>query len=79
MATPKFAAQAIKKVAEIGWKPLHLLNNVSQSVGGVLKPAGIENSIGILSSYYLKDPNDPQWKDDPAFKEWSAFMDEIFS
>src|SRR5689334_9142375 len=63
VTTPKFAAQAIKKAAEIGWKPLHLLNNVSQSIGGVLKPAGIENSVGILSTYYLKDSTDPGIKD----------------
>src|SRR6187397_953977 len=65
VTTPKFAAQAIKKAAEIGWKPLHLLNNVSQSVGGVLKPAGLEASVGILSTYYLKDATDPGIKDDP--------------
>jgi branched-chain amino acid transport system substrate-binding protein len=55
---------------------VHLLNNVSQSVGSVLKPAGLEHSKGILSTYYLKDPNDPQWKDDAGFKEWQAFMDK---
>ena len=76
VTTPKFAAQAIKKAGEIGWKPLHLLNNVSQSVGAVLKPAGLEYSKGILSTYYLKDANDPQWKDDAGMKEWSAFMDK---
>ena len=76
VTTPKFAAQAIKKAGEIGWKPLHLLNNVSQSVGAVLKPAGLEYSKGILSTYYLKDGNDPQWKDDAGFKEWLAFMDK---
>jgi branched-chain amino acid transport system substrate-binding protein len=78
VTTPKFAAQAIKKAAEIGWKPLHLLNNVSQSIGGVLKPAGIQNSIGILSTYYLKDATDPGWKDDPGYEEWLAFMDKYF-
>jgi branched-chain amino acid transport system substrate-binding protein len=76
VTTPKFAAQAIKKAGEIGWKPLHLLNNVSQSVGAVLKPAGLEYAKGILSTYYLKDANDPQWKDDAGFKEWLAFMDK---
>ena len=75
---PKFAAQAIKKAAEIGWKPLHILNNVSASVGGVLKPAGFDNSKGILSTAYGKDPTDPTWKDDPAFKEWVAFMDKYY-
>jgi branched-chain amino acid transport system substrate-binding protein len=78
VTTPKFAAQAIKKAAEIGWKPVHLLNNVSQSIGSVLKPAGIQNSIGILSTYYLKDATDPAWKDDPGYKEWLAFMDKYF-
>jgi branched-chain amino acid transport system substrate-binding protein len=78
VSTPKFTAQAIKKVVEIGWKPLHILNNVSASVGGVLKPAGLDNSKGILSTAYIKDPTDPTWKDDPAFKEWLAFMDKYF-
>jgi branched-chain amino acid transport system substrate-binding protein len=78
VTTPKFAAQAIKKAGEIGWKPLHLLNNVSASVGSVLKPAGFENSQGILSAAYLKDPTDPTWKDDPAYKEWVAFMEKWY-
>lgn len=78
VATPKFAAQAIRKVAELGWKPLHLLNNVSNSVGAVLTPAGLENSVGIMSTFYHKDPTDPQWADDAAYKEWSAFMDEHY-
>jgi branched-chain amino acid transport system substrate-binding protein len=78
VGTPKFAAQAIKKVAELGWKPVHLLNNVSASVGAVLKPAGFDNSKGILTTAYLKDPTDPMWKDDAAAKEWSAFMDKYY-
>jgi branched-chain amino acid transport system substrate-binding protein len=78
VTTPKFAAQAIKKAGEIGWKPIHLLNNVSQSVGSVLKPAGLEYSKGILSSYYLKDPTDPQWKNDQAYKDWVAFMEKYY-
>ena len=78
VTTPKFAAQAIKKAAEIGWHPVHLLNNVSQSIGAVLKPAGLENSKGILSTYYLKDATDPRWKDDPGYKQWVAFMDKYF-
>jgi len=78
VTTPKFAAQAIKKAAEIEWKPLHLLNNVSNSVGSVLKPAGFDNSKGILSTQYLKDPTDPTWKDDPAYKEWAAFMEKYY-
>jgi branched-chain amino acid transport system substrate-binding protein len=78
VATPKFAAQAIKKIAELGWKPVHLLNNVSNSVGSVLKPAGFDNAKGLLSTAYLKDPTDPTWKDDPAYKEWLAFMDKYY-
>jgi branched-chain amino acid transport system substrate-binding protein len=78
VTTPKFAAQAIKKSSEIGWKPLHLLNSVSQSVGGVLQPAGLENSKGIFSTYYLKDPTDPQWKNDAAYKDWVAFMEKYY-
>jgi branched-chain amino acid transport system substrate-binding protein len=75
---PKFAAQAIRKAGEIGWKPLHLLNSVSNSVGSVLKPAGLEYSQGILSTAYLKDPTDPTWKDDPALKDWLAFMEKYY-
>ncbi len=78
VTTPKFAAQAIKKSAEIGWKPLHLLNNVSASIGGVLKPAGLENAKDALSASYLKEPTDPTWKDDPGFKEWVAFMEKYY-
>jgi branched-chain amino acid transport system substrate-binding protein len=78
VGTPKFAAQAIKKIAEMGWKPVQILNNVSASVGGVLKPAGFENSKDILSTAYLKDPTDPSWKDDPAHKTWMAFMDKYY-
>src|SRR5882757_3889330 len=78
VTTPKFAAQAIKKMAEIEWKPLHLLNNVSGSIGSVIKPAGFENAQGIISSAYLKDPTDPQWKDDAGMKAWNEFLDKYF-
>jgi branched-chain amino acid transport system substrate-binding protein len=78
VTTPKFAAQAIKKVSEIGWKPLHFLNNVSRSIGAVLRPAGFRNAEGILSAGYTKDATDPTWSDEPAFKEWSAFMDQYY-
>jgi ABC-type branched-subunit amino acid transport system substrate-binding protein len=74
ITTPKFAAQAIKKAAEIGWKPQHYLNNVSNSVGAVMLPAGAENGVGILSVFYLKDPTDNQWANTPEFKEWLTFM-----
>jgi branched-chain amino acid transport system substrate-binding protein len=74
IATPKFAAQAIKKVAELAWHPVQFLTNVSASVGGVLKPAGFDASQDILSAAYLKDPQDPTWKSDPAMNEWRAFM-----
>ena len=78
ITTPKFAAQAIKKIAEIGWKPTHFLNNVSASVGSVLKPAGYENSQDIISAAYLKDVSDPQWKDDAGMKAFLAFLQKDF-
>jgi branched-chain amino acid transport system substrate-binding protein len=78
ITTPKFAAQAIKKNAEIGWKPLHFLNNVSSSVGSVLKPAGFENAQDIISSNYLKDPTDRQWKNDPGMIAWNEFLDKYY-
>jgi ABC-type branched-subunit amino acid transport system substrate-binding protein len=78
IATPKFAAQAIKKAAEIDWKMLHILNNVSASVGSVIKPAGFENAQGIISAAYLKDAGDPQWKDDAGMNEFLAFMAKDF-
>jgi ABC-type branched-subunit amino acid transport system substrate-binding protein len=78
VATPKFAAQAIRKVAEIGWKPMHFLNNVSASVGSVIRPAGYENSQDIISTAYLKDPSDPQWNNDPGMKEFYAFLAKDF-
>ena len=78
IATPKFAAQAIKKISELKWNPVHFLTNVSGSIGGVMKPAGYENDQGILSTNYLKDPKDPQWKDDPDLSEWRAFMSKWY-
>jgi branched-chain amino acid transport system substrate-binding protein len=78
ITTPKFAAQAIKKNAEIGWKPLHFLNNVSASIGSVIKPAGMENAQDIVSSQYLKDPTDAQWKDDAGMKAWNEFLDKYY-
>src|SRR6059058_5786531 len=78
ISTPKFAAQAIKKVAEIGWKPVHFLNNVSASIGSVIQPAGLDNAQGIISSAYLKDPTDPQWKTDAGMLAWNAFLDKYF-
>jgi branched-chain amino acid transport system substrate-binding protein len=74
--TPKFAVQAIRKAAALNWKPIHLLNSISASIGAVFKPAGLENSKDILSAGYLKDVNDPIWTDDPALNEWSAFIDQ---
>jgi ABC-type branched-subunit amino acid transport system substrate-binding protein len=78
VATPKFAAQAIKKIAEIEWKPLHILNNVSASVGSVIKPAGYENSQGIISAAYVKDVSDPQWDNDAGMKEFLDFLAKDF-
>jgi branched-chain amino acid transport system substrate-binding protein len=74
VTTPKFAAQAIRKIAEIGWKPLHILNNNAISIGSVMKPAGFENGQDIVSVAYLKDPSDPQWKDDPGMKAYYEFL-----
>lgn len=78
ITTPKFAAQAIRKAYDTGWKPTHYLNNVSASIGSVLKPAGLEKSVGLISTQYFKDPTDPQWKSDPAMKEWEAFMKKYY-
>jgi branched-chain amino acid transport system substrate-binding protein len=73
-AIPKFAAQAIKKVHDLDWHPTFFLTNVSTSVGSVMTPAGPENGVGIISSYYMKDPTDPTWNADPGMKEWRDFM-----
>ncbi len=78
ITTPKFAAQAIKKVAEIQWTPMQILANVSASVGGVIKPAGYENSQGILSAAYAKDGADPQWDNDPGMKKFYAFLEKYY-
>jgi len=78
ITTPKFAAQAIKKAAEIEWKALHILNNVSASVGSVIKPAGYENSQGIISAAYLKDVSDPQWDNDAGMKTFLEFLAKDF-
>ena len=76
IATPKAAAQAIRKVGDLGWKPAQYLNNVSASVGSVMKPAGFENSQGIITAQYLMDPTDKQWADNADMKGWSAWMDK---
>src|SRR6266404_4177656 len=78
VTTPKFAAQAIKKMNEIGWKPVHFLNNVSASIGSVMKPAGFENAQGIISSAYLKDTSDPEWKNDAGMKAFDEFLTKYF-
>jgi len=73
-ATPKFAAQTVRKVYDIGWKPTHFLNSVGNSVGTVMKPAGLEKGIGTISATSIMDPTDPQWQGTPGYKEWLAFM-----
>ena len=78
ITTPKFAAMAIRKAYDIGWKPVQYLNNVSASIGSVLIPAGLEKSVGIISTQYLKDPLDPAWKDDKGMKDWYAFMAKYY-
>ena len=77
-STPKWAAQAIKKVAELGWNPVHILDINASPVSATLKPAGLDISKGIISTNYGKDPSDPQWKDDPGVKAYFAFMDKYF-
>src|SRR5476649_2545335 len=79
ISTPKFAAQAIRKAGDIGWKPAQYLNNVSASVAATLKPAGFDNSQGIVTAAYTKDPTDKQWEDAPDMKEWRAFMAKSMS
>ncbi|XIA66193.1 ABC transporter substrate-binding protein [Bradyrhizobium sp. TZ2] len=78
ITTPKFAAQTIKKMAEIDWKPLQIVSNVSASVGSVIKPAGFENAQGLLSAAYAKDAADPQWQNDPGMKKFFAFLDKYY-
>jgi branched-chain amino acid transport system substrate-binding protein len=78
VSIPKFAAQAIRKVYDIGWKPLQLLNSVSASVAATLKPAGIDKSIGIITLLYLKDPTDPQWHNNKGYEDWLAWMNKYY-
>jgi branched-chain amino acid transport system substrate-binding protein len=78
ISSPKFAAQAIRKVAELNWKPVHIMSINTSSVGGVLKPAGFDASQGIISVNYGKDPGDPAWDNDPGMKNWRAFMDQYY-
>ena len=79
VTTPKFAAQAIKKMNEIGWKPMHFLNNVSSSIGSVMKPAGFENGQDIISSHYFKDPTDAQWKNDAGHEGLERVPGQVLS
>lgn len=78
VAAGKFAAQVIRKVYDIGWKPLHILNGVSVSVAAVLEPAGLGKSVGIISAGYMKDPTDPQWKDDPDIRAYEAWLEKYY-
>ncbi len=78
ISVPKFAAQAIRRMWDMNWRPLHVLTLVSSSVGGTLKPAGLDRSVGIVSVGFLKDPNDPRWDDDPGMKGWRAWMDKYY-
>ncbi len=77
-ATPKFATQAIRKVAELGWKPMHFVASVGSHVGSVLKPAGFDSSKGVITGHWVKDPNDPAMNEDSGVKEWRAFMDKYY-
>ena len=78
ISTPKFAAQAIRKIAELGWKPIYILPYVSSSVGGVLKPAGFEASQGVISVNLIKNPYDPIWNNDQGIMKWRAFMEKYY-
>jgi branched-chain amino acid transport system substrate-binding protein len=78
VAIPKFGALTIRKVAEVGWKPLHILNGIASSVGVTLKPAGLENAKGIITSNSFKDATDPAWQNDAGYKEWVSFMDKYY-
>jgi branched-chain amino acid transport system substrate-binding protein len=78
VSSPKFAAQAIRKAHDIGWKPLEFLNSVSNSVAAVLTPAGLEASKGIITAQFIKDPTDPVWQNDPGYKDWLAWMDKWY-
>jgi ABC-type branched-subunit amino acid transport system substrate-binding protein len=78
ISTPKFTAQAIRKIYDIDWHPMHFIPSGSTSIPAVMRPAGLEKSVGVLSAAYLKDPNDPQWKGDPAVKDWLAWMKKYY-
>ncbi len=78
IATPKFAAQAIRKTYDVSWKPLTFVNNVSTSVAAVLEPAGLEKSVGLITALYFKDPTDPQWANDPVMKQWHSWMKQYY-
>jgi branched-chain amino acid transport system substrate-binding protein len=73
-ATPKAASQAIRRTADLGWKPLHIVVSTSTSVNAVLKPAGLDHANGLISAAYMKDATDPNWADDAAMKQWRGFM-----
>jgi branched-chain amino acid transport system substrate-binding protein len=75
---PAVAALVLRRMADIDWHPVFLLDNASASIANALRPAGLQNSIGVVSTAFLKDPGDPAWKDDPAMKDWSAFMDKYY-
>ena len=78
VTTPKFSAQAIRKAYDSGWRPTHYLNNVGASVGGALKPAGLDKSVGLITTVYFMDPTDAQWANHPAMQEWRAFMAKYY-
>lgn len=78
VASAKFAAQVIRKVYDIGWRPLHILNGVAISIATVLEPAGLEKSVGIISVGYMKDPSDPQWKDDQDIRDYKAWFEKYY-
>ena len=76
---PKFSAMTIRKVFDVGWKPLYVVGNPASSVATALAPAGLDKSVGLITSAYMKDPNDPQWENDAGYKDWRAFLTKYYS
>jgi branched-chain amino acid transport system substrate-binding protein len=75
---PAVAARALRRIAELDWRPVYILDNASASIANTLRPAGLQNASGVISTSFLKDASDPAWKDDPAMKAWSSFMDKYY-
>jgi branched-chain amino acid transport system substrate-binding protein len=77
-SAPWIAARVLRRAAELDWHPIYVLENASASIANTLRPAGLQNASGVVSTSFLKDSSDPAWKDDPAMKAWSTFMDKYY-